>query len=115
MLHRVDLWDRRHERVSGFSKGMRQKLGLARALLSDPDLLILDEPTAGLDPATIVMVRDVLVSLAEESLSSFLCTHLLAEAQRICDTVRFCRRGASWRWTLPARLGARACPPRSWR
>lgn len=93
-LTRVDLWDRRDDRVSGFSKGMRQKLGLARALLADPDLLILDEPTAGLDPANIVMVRELLMSLAEESgRSIFLCTHLLAEAQRICDQVAILRNG----------------------
>lgn len=93
-LRRVDLWDRRHDRVSGFSKGMRQKLGLARALISEPELLILDEPTAGLDPANIVMVRELLVSLAGESGQTiFLCTHLLAEAQRICDRVAIIQGG----------------------
>ncbi len=93
-LSRVDLWDRRQDRVSGFSKGMRQKLGLARALIGDPEMLILDEPTAGLDPSNIVMVRDLLISLAQESgRSIFLCTHLLAEAQRICDRVGIIQRG----------------------
>ncbi len=93
-LRRVDLWDRRDDHVSGFSKGMRQKLGLARALMTDPDLLILDEPTAGLDPASIVMVRELLVSLAQESgRTIFLCTHLLAEAQRMCDKVAIIQSG----------------------
>lgn len=93
-LRRVDLWDRRNDRVSGFSKGMRQKLGLARALISQPEMLILDEPTAGLDPTNIVMVRELLVSLAQESgRTIFLCTHLLAEAQRICDQVAIIQGG----------------------
>lgn len=110
MLHRVDLWDRRHDRVSGFSKGMRQKLGLARALLSEPDLLILDEPTAGLDPASIVMVRDLLASLAEESLSIFLCTHLLAEAQRTCDTVGILQAGRLLAVGAPGQIGGAGLP-----
>ncbi|MHB1628907.1 MAG: ABC transporter ATP-binding protein [Bacilli bacterium] len=106
-LRRVDLWDRRFDRVSGFSKGMRQKLGLARALLADPELLILDEPTAGLDPSNIVMVRELLVSLAEESQRSiFLCTHLLAEAQRICDRVAIIQRGRLLAVGDPNRLGS---------
>lgn len=93
-LRRVDLWDRRDDHVSGFSKGMRQKLGLARALIADPDLLILDEPTAGLDPASIVMVRELLVSLAAESgRTIFICTHLLAEAQKMCDQVAIIQAG----------------------
>ena len=87
-LRRVDLFDRRNERVSGFSKGMRQKLAVARALLTDPDLLILDEPTSGLDPENIVMLRELLLALAEEGgRTVFLCTHLLAEAQKICSEV----------------------------
>lgn len=110
LLHRVDLWDRRHDKVSGFSKGMRQKLGLARALMSEPDLLILDEPTAGLDPANIVMVRDLLVSLAEESLSVFLCTHLLAEAQRICDTVGILQAGRLLAVGAPGHIGQQGLP-----
>ncbi|MGC8489426.1 MAG: ABC transporter ATP-binding protein, partial [Clostridia bacterium] len=80
LLERVELWDRRDDRVSGFSRGMRQKLGLARALLSDPELLILDEPTSGLDPENIVRVRELLRDLADEGRRTiFLCTHLLDE------------------------------------
>jgi ABC-2 type transport system ATP-binding protein len=73
---------------------MRQKLGVARALLPEPRLLILDEPTAGLDPENIVMLRELLLSLAQEGgRTIFLCTHLLAEAQRICSRVGILQRG----------------------
>ncbi len=110
-LKRVDLWDRRRDRVSGFSKGMRQKLGLARALIAEPELLILDEPTAGLDPSNIVMVRELLVSLAEEAgRTIFLCTHLLAEAQRICDQVAIIQQGKILAIGDPHRLGDQGAP-----
>jgi ABC-2 type transport system ATP-binding protein len=73
---------------------MRQKLGIARALLAEPRLLVMDEPTSGLDPENIVMVRELLLSLAQEGERSiFLCTHLLAEAQRICDRVAILQQG----------------------
>lgn len=110
-FHRVDLWDRRNDRVSGFSKGMRQKLGLARALIAEPEMLILDEPTAGLDPASIVMVRELLVSLAQESgRTIFLCTHLLAEAQRICDRVAIIQSGRLVAIGDPNKLGSQGIP-----
>ncbi len=93
-LRRVDLWERRGDHVSGFSKGMRQKLGIARALLSDPRLLILDEPTSGLDPVNIKMLRDLLTSLAQEGgRTIFMCTHQLDEAQRLCSQVGIIRGG----------------------
>lgn len=110
-LHRVELWDRRNDRVSGFSKGMRQKLGLARALIAEPEMLILDEPTAGLDPSNIVMVRDLLMSLAQESgRTIFLCTHLLAEAQRICDRVAILQGGRLLAIGDPNQLGHQGLP-----
>ncbi len=105
-LRRVDLWDRRADRVSGFSRGMRQKLGLARALLSEPRLLVLDEPTAALDPANIVMVRELLVSLAQEGRRTiFLCTHQLDEAQRMCSLVGIIRAGRLVALGAPGELG----------
>lgn len=110
-LHRVDLWDRRDDHVSGFSKGMRQKLGLARALIAEPEMLILDEPTAGLDPKNIVMVRELLVSLAQESgRTIFLCTHLLDEAQRICDRVAIIQGGHLLTMGNPNQLGSQGLP-----
>lgn len=110
-LRRVDLWDRRHDRVSGFSRGMRQKLGLARALIADPELLILDEPTSGLDPASIVMVRDLLTALAAEAGRTIvLCTHLLDEAQRICHTVAVLQAGRLLAVGDPQHLGSQGVP-----
>jgi len=109
VLERVALWERRNDHVSGFSKGMRQKLGLARALLGDPQLLIMDEPTSGLDPVNIKMVRDLITSLATEGgRTIFMCTHHLDEAQRICGQVGIIRSGRLVASGTPAELGAGA-------
>jgi ABC-2 type transport system ATP-binding protein len=90
---------------------MRQKLGLARALIAEPELLILDEPTAGLDPANIVRVRELLVSLAEESgRTIFLSTHLLDEAQRVCDRVAIIQQGRLLVVGEPNKLGTEGIP-----
>ncbi|MCL6596216.1 MAG: ABC transporter ATP-binding protein [Firmicutes bacterium] len=106
-LRRVDLWDRRAERVSAYSKGMRQKLGVARALLAEPRLLILDEPTSGLDPENIVMLRELLLSLAQEGgRTIFLCTHLLDEAERLCDRVGILQAGRLRAVGSPTELAA---------
>jgi ABC-2 type transport system ATP-binding protein len=106
-LRRVDLWDRRSDRVSAYSKGMRQKLGVARALLAEPRLLILDEPTSGLDPENIVMLRELLLSLAQEGgRTIFLCTHLLDEAERLCDRVGILQAGRLRAVGSPTELAA---------
>ena len=108
-LRRVDLWDRRGDHVSGFSKGMRQKLGIARALLAEPRLLVLDEPTSGLDPVNIVMLRDLLLSLAQEGgRTIFMCTHHLDEAQRLCRLVGIIQSGRLTAVGSPTELGAGA-------
>jgi ABC-2 type transport system ATP-binding protein len=72
---------------------MKQRLGLAAALLKDPDVLVLDEPANGLDPAGLVEVRDLLRSLADEGRTVFLSSHLLGEVQHICDSVAILMRG----------------------
>lgn len=107
VLERVELWDRRNDHVSGFSKGMRQKLGLARALLGNPRLLIMDEPTSGLDPANIKMVRDLITALAQEGgRTIFMCTHHLDEAQRLCHQVGIIQSGHLVALGSPSELGA---------
>lgn len=86
-LRLFELWDRRNEPVGGFSKGMRQKLAIARALLHDPAVLFLDEPTSGLDPAAARAVRDLIKSLRASGRTIFLTTHNLVEADELCDLI----------------------------
>ena len=86
-LQMLGLWNRRHDEVGTFSKGMRQKLAIARALLHEPCILFLDEPTAGLDPEAARLVRDFIAELRQEGRTIFICTHNLDEADRLCDRV----------------------------
>ena len=86
-LKMLGLWDKRDDAAGTFSKGMKQKLAIARALIHDPKLLFLDEPTASLDPEASKTVRDFILELKKEKRTIFLNTHLLDEAERICDQV----------------------------
>jgi ABC-2 type transport system ATP-binding protein len=86
-LRLLGLWDRRKEAAGTFSKGMRQKLAIARALLHEPEILLLDEPTTGLDPAAARLVRDFIEELKRQGRTIFMSTHNLAEADRLCDRV----------------------------
>ncbi len=86
-LRLLGLWERRDDAVGEFSKGMRQKLAIGRALLHEPQVLFLDEPTAGLDPEAAKLVRDFIAELKHEGRTIFLCTHNLDEADRLCDRV----------------------------
>lgn len=83
----LGLWERRQEPVGGFSKGMQQKLAIARALLHEPPVLFLDEPTSALDPEAARIVRDFIATLKGEGRTIFICTHNLDEADRLCDRV----------------------------
>jgi fluoroquinolone transport system ATP-binding protein len=89
VLSLVDLTEAAHQRVETFSKGMKMRLNLARALLHDPDLLFLDEPTTGQDPARSRTTRDLILRLRGEGKTIFLTTHNMVEAQDICDRVGF--------------------------
>ncbi len=86
-LELLGLWNRRYEPVGTFSKGMRQKLAIARALLHEPEVLFLDEPTSGLDPQASKLVREFIEGLKEEGRTIILTTHNLEEADRLCDRV----------------------------
>jgi ABC-2 type transport system ATP-binding protein len=86
-LELLGLWNRRYEPVATFSKGMRQKLAIARALLHEPEILFLDEPTNGLDPQAARLVREFIGELKGEGRTIILCTHNLEEADRLCDRV----------------------------
>ncbi len=93
VLERVQLAEAADDRVRTYSLGMKQRLGLASVLLKDPELLILDEPANGLDPAGLKEVRDLLRTLADEGRTVFLSSHLLNEVQMICDSVAILAHG----------------------
>jgi len=86
-LRMLGLWERRFDEAGSFSKGMKQKLAIARALLHEPRILFLDEPTAGLDPEGAHLVREFIAELKKEGRTIFLCTHNLEEADHLCDRV----------------------------
>jgi ABC-2 type transport system ATP-binding protein len=87
VLRLLGLWDRRDDLAGNFSKGMKQKLAICRALLHEPGVLFLDEPTSGLDPEAAKLVRDFIEDIKEHGRTIFLCTHNLDEADRLCDRV----------------------------
>jgi ABC-2 type transport system ATP-binding protein len=86
-LRMLGLWEKRHDPAGTLSKGMRQKLAIARALLHEPEVLFLDEPTSSLDPEAARLVREFLATLKGEGRTIFLCTHNLDEADRLCDRI----------------------------
>jgi ABC-2 type transport system ATP-binding protein len=86
-LEMLGLWEKRNVLVGTFSKGMKQKLAIARALIHEPQVLFLDEPTSNLDPEAAKTVRDFILELKEQKKTIFLNTHNLDEAQRICDRI----------------------------
>ncbi|MEA3199596.1 MAG: type transport system ATP-binding protein [Thermoplasmata archaeon] len=107
-LERVGLWERRKEMAGTWSRGMKQKLAVARALLARPELVFLDEPTAGLDPVAAAQLRDDLDRLVRaEGLTVFLTTHNLAEAEHLCGRVAVIREGRLLAVGTPAEVRAR--------
>jgi ABC-2 type transport system ATP-binding protein len=86
-LRMLGLWERRRDPAGSFSKGMKQKLAIARAILHEPKTVFLDEPTAALDPEAAKLVRDFIEELKTEGRTIFLCTHNLDEADRLCDRI----------------------------
>ncbi len=93
LLEMFELSDRQDDLLGGFSHGMKQKVGLAAALLGEPRVLFLDEPTVGLDPKSARLVKDVLRSMADGGGTVFVSTHILEIAERMCDRVGIIQRG----------------------
>lgn len=87
LLKLVGLEDARNRRLGGYSKGMLQRIGLAQALIQDPRLLVLDEPTAGVDPRGSAEIRDLIVGCKSRGITVLLCSHLLGQVQEICDRI----------------------------
>jgi ABC-2 type transport system ATP-binding protein len=112
LLTQIGLWERRMETARKWSQGMKQKLAIARAVLHRPPLVLLDEPTAGLDVMAAVAVRDDLASLAaSEGITIFLTTHNMVEAERLCAQVAVIRQGKLLAVGDPDELRARAGGP----
>jgi ABC-2 type transport system ATP-binding protein len=112
LLVGIGLWERRKERAGDWSRGMRQKLAIARAMLHRPSLVLLDEPTAGLDVEAAVAVREDLTSLAaREGVTIFLTTHNMSEAEKICKHVAVIRKGKLVAEGHPDELRARSGSP----
>jgi ABC-2 type transport system ATP-binding protein len=99
------LVERSHDRVAGFSKGMKQRLALARALVHQPDLIFLDEPASGLDPVVTRQLHDLILHLSRnEGKTIFLCTHNLGEAQKLCQRVAVLQHGRLLALGTPSQL-----------
>ncbi|MBN2148321.1 MAG: ABC transporter ATP-binding protein [Anaerolineales bacterium] len=111
LLTHLGLWERRKELTGTWSRGMKQKLAVARALLHRPSLVFMDEPTAGLDPIAAAALRDDLASLADrEGVTVFLTTHNLAEAEKLCQRVGVIRQGRLLAMGSPDELRRSASP-----
>lgn len=93
LLETVGLADAAHRRLGGYSKGMLQRIGLAQALVQRPRLLVLDEPTAGVDPAGSREIRDLILQFKKEGITVLLCSHLLSQVQEICDRIGILHQG----------------------
>jgi ABC-2 type transport system ATP-binding protein len=96
LLEYLNLWDRRNDKVATYSKGMKQKLAIARAIIHNPPIVFLDEPTAGLDPEASKGIRDLIETLSRnEKHTILLCTHRLEDAERLCHRMMIINRGRS--------------------
>src|SRR6187401_2185596 len=94
LLALVGLENAANRRIGGYSKGMLQRIGLAQALIQEPRLLVLDEPTAGVDPAGSREIRDLILDFKKRGISVLLCSHLLGQVQEICDRIGILHQGA---------------------
>jgi len=93
ILERLGLWEDRDKKVASFSKGMKSRLNFARALINDPKMLFLDEPTSGLDPVNARIVKDIISEFRQKGGTVFLTTHVMHDAEELCDRVAFITNG----------------------
>jgi ABC-2 type transport system ATP-binding protein len=107
LLQRFELWDARDQQVGTYSKGMKQKLTLVRAMLHDPLVLFLDEPTSAMDPHSAKLVRDAISNLRHGRRTIVLCTHNLAEAEQLADRIAIISQGRIIAQGTPAELKKR--------
>jgi ABC-2 type transport system ATP-binding protein len=114
LLKQFDVWDARQRRLGEFSKGMRQKMALIRAMLHAPRVLFLDEPTSAMDPHSAKQVRDAIASLRGSGHTIFLCTHNLYEAEALADHIALIRRGKLIAFGTPAQLKRDLLGPPIW-
>jgi ABC-2 type transport system ATP-binding protein len=111
LMERFGLADVYRQRMAEYSKGMRQKLALIRAMLHDPDLLLLDEPTSAMDPQSAKQVRDAILDLRRDQRTVLLCTHNLNEAEMLADRIAIIRRGQVVALETPERLKVQLLGP----
>ncbi|MFQ6051110.1 MAG: ABC transporter ATP-binding protein [Candidatus Hydrothermarchaeota archaeon] len=93
ILSIMELYDRRNDKIGDLSKGMKQRLSIARAMVHDPPILILDEPTTGLDPASAISIRELIKKQKERGKTIILCTHYMDEAEKLCDRIGIFNNG----------------------
>jgi len=111
ILRRFGVWEARRLRLGEFSKGMRQKIALARALLHDPPVLMLDEPTSAMDPSSARLVRQAILALKQAGRTLLICTHNLAEAEQLADRIAIIRLGQIIAFDTPQALRRRLLGP----
>ncbi len=104
LLRIVGMWNRRERKTVNYSRGMLQRIALAQGLINDPDLILMDEPTAGLDPIGAIQMREVIRRLRDEGKTLFICSHLLKEMEPLCDSVAILNRGVVCRQGSMAEL-----------
>jgi ABC-2 type transport system ATP-binding protein len=114
LLCEFNLWQVRHRRIGEFSKGMRQKLALTRAMLHNPPVLLLDEPTSAMDPDSARLVRNAIKSLRSAERALIICTHNLAEAEELADQIAIIRRGKIIVYGSPSHLKDTLLGPREY-
>jgi ABC-2 type transport system ATP-binding protein len=111
LLRRFGVWEFRNQRLGEYSKGMKQKLAIVRAMLHDPSVLLLDEPTSAMDPHSAKLVRDAILSLRDERRAIVVCTHNLAEAELLADRIAIISRGRLISLGTPRELKAELLGP----